>query len=47
MREYLGPPDAGFTLRTYTHLMLTSTERIKRAVDDALGRYIGGTSQAL
>jgi integrase len=31
--EYLGHADAGFTLRTYTHLMPTSAERAKRAVD--------------
>ena len=45
--EYLGHSDPGFTLRTYTHLMPNSTERTKRAVDDALGCYIGATSQAL
>ena len=45
--DYLGHSDPGFTLRTYTHLMPNSTERTKRAVDDALGRYIGATSRAL
>ncbi len=34
--EYLGHSDPGFTLRTYTHLMASSTERTKRAVDAAL-----------
>ena len=37
--DYLGHSDPGSTLRTYTHLMPNSTERTKRAVDDALGRY--------
>jgi integrase len=45
--EYLGHSDPGFTLRTYTHLMPNSTERTKRAVDDALAGYIGATSVAL
>lgn len=43
--EYLGHSDPGFTLRTYTHLMPSSVERTKRAIDGALGCYIGGTSQ--
>lgn len=34
--EYLGHSDPGFTLRTYTHLMPTSDERTRRAVDAAL-----------
>jgi integrase len=34
--EYLGHADAGFTLRTYTHLMPSSDERTRRAVDAAL-----------
>ncbi len=42
--DYLGHSDAGFTLRTYTHLMPSSTERTKRAVDDALACYISATS---
>ena len=43
--DYLGHSDAGFTLRTYTHLMPSSTERTKRAVDDVLGCYISATSE--
>lgn len=31
--EYLGHSDPGFTLRVYTHLMPSSTDRTKRAVD--------------
>jgi integrase len=31
--EYLGHADAGFTLRTYTHLMPSSGERTRRAID--------------
>jgi integrase len=34
--EYLGHADAGFTLRTYTHLMPSSDERTRRAIDTAL-----------
>jgi integrase len=35
--EYLGHADPGFTLRTYTHLMPSSDERTRRAVDAVLG----------
>jgi integrase len=42
--EYLGHSDPGFTLRTYTHLMPSSTERTKRAVDDAFACYMSATS---
>jgi integrase len=35
--EYLGHADAGFTLRVYTHLMPSSHERTRNAVDEALG----------
>jgi hypothetical protein len=37
LSEYLGHADPGFTLRTYTHLMPTSAERTRRAVDAVLG----------
>ncbi len=33
LSEYLGHADPGFTLRTYTHLMPSSSERTRRAVD--------------
>jgi integrase len=33
LSEYLGHHDAGFTLRTYTHLMPASTARTQRAID--------------
>ncbi len=36
LSQYLGHTDPGFTLRTYTHLMASSTERTKKAVDAAL-----------
>ena len=36
--EYLGHADAGFTLRTYTHLLPTSDERTRRAIDGVLTR---------
>ena len=33
LAAYLGHSDPGFTLRTYTHLMPSSEERTRRAVD--------------
>jgi integrase len=42
--EYLGHSDAGFTLRCYCHLMPSSTERTKSAVDAAFACYMGATS---
>ena len=36
LAAYLGHEDPGFTLRTYTHLMPTSEDRARRAVDAAL-----------
>ncbi|HEY6596829.1 MAG TPA: hypothetical protein VI011_22410 [Asanoa sp.] len=36
LAAYLGHADPGFTLRTYTHLMPTSEERTRRAVDEIL-----------
>lgn len=36
LSEYLGHADPGFTLRTYTHLMPSSAERTRRAVDAVL-----------
>lgn len=35
LSSYLGHADPGFTLRTYTHLMPSSTERTRKAVDAA------------
>jgi integrase len=37
LSEYLGHHDPGFTLRTYTHLMPTSAERTRRAIDGVFG----------
>ncbi|MCF4122520.1 tyrosine-type recombinase/integrase [Antribacter sp. KLBMP9083] len=34
---YLGHADAGFTLRTYTHLLPGSDDRTRNAVDAMLG----------
>jgi integrase len=39
--EYLGHADAGFTLRTYTHLMPASHDRSRRVIDSRLGRSDG------
>ena len=35
--EYLGHADPGFTLRVYTHLMPSSAERTRRAIDAVSG----------
>ena len=43
--EYLGHSDPGFTPRTYTHLMPTSSEQNRKAVDDAFARYMSATSE--
>ncbi len=37
LSEYLGHADPGFTLRTYTHLMPSSHERTRNAIDAVLG----------
>jgi len=37
LAEYLGHADPGFTLRTYTHLMPTSEDRAREAIDAAFG----------
>jgi integrase len=37
LAEYLGHHDPGFTLRVYTHLMPSSEQRMREAIDRALG----------
>jgi integrase len=37
LAEYLGHSDPGFTLRVYTHLMPSAPDRMRAAVDAALG----------
>ncbi|MEV6845452.1 site-specific integrase [Actinoplanes sp. NPDC051411] len=37
LASYLGHADPGFTLRTYTHLMPSSEERTRKAIDQAFG----------
>lgn len=44
LSEYLGHTDPGFTLRVYTHLMPSSHERTRRAVDGFFDDVLG-TSQ--
>jgi integrase len=48
LAAYLGHADPGFTLRTYTHLMPTSEERTRRAIDRILdsGRPDDGLGRA-
>ncbi len=38
LAEYLGHSDPGFTLRTYTHLVPSSHERARDAIDGVFGR---------
>ncbi|MBM7519176.1 tyrosine-type recombinase/integrase [Nocardioides nitrophenolicus] len=46
LSSYLGHADPGFTLRTYTHLMPSSTERTRQAIDGALkGQDPASTSE--
>ncbi|GAY11775.1 site-specific integrase [Pseudonocardia sp. N23] len=47
LSEYLGHADPGFTLRTYTHLMPSSAERTRRAVDAVLGANAEGPASPL
>lgn len=42
--EYLGHSDPGFTLRTYTHLMPSSSERTRTAVDAAFATSRGDSA---
>ncbi len=35
--DYLGHSDPGFTLRVYTHLIPSSEDRARQAIDAALG----------
>lgn len=42
--EYLGHADPGFTLRTYTHLMPSSDDRTRKALDSAFTCYMSATS---
>jgi integrase len=44
--EYLGHSHPGFTLRSYTHLMPSSSERTRKAVDAVLTAGPDGTSMA-
>ncbi|BCJ29605.1 tyrosine-type recombinase/integrase [Actinocatenispora sera] len=37
LSSYLGHHDPGFTLRVYTHLMPSSEDRARRAIDSVLG----------
>jgi integrase len=38
LAEYLGHADLAFTLRVYTHFMLSSSERTRRAIDEVFRR---------
>jgi len=43
--EYLGHADAGFTLRTYTHLMPSSEVSARSAVSRAFGQTSEGQTE--
>jgi hypothetical protein len=47
LAEYLEHADPGFTLRTYTHLMPASEDRMRKVVDRALAATVDGPSRAL
>lgn len=42
LSEYLGHSNPGFTLRVYTHLMPSSHERTRKAVDGFFGSMLDG-----
>jgi len=46
LAEYLGHSDAAFTLRVYTHLMKSSADRTRSAVDAALTTKDAGTAES-
>lgn len=46
LAEYLGHADPGFTLRVYTHLMPSSEDRARSAVDRVLGTLAAGHRDA-
>jgi len=48
LADYLGHHDPGFTLRTYVHLMPSSDDRARSAVDAVLASSDGpATAQAV
>lgn len=44
--EYLGHADEGFTLRTHTHPMPNSEDRMRRAIDAAFAAKVRGAASA-
>jgi integrase len=44
LADYLGHSDPGFTLRVYTHLMPSSEDRARQAVDNALAEALKAPS---
>jgi hypothetical protein len=44
LAEYLGHGDPGFTLRLYTHMLPSSHERARKAVESRLGRLFSFSS---
>jgi integrase len=43
--DYLGHQDPGFTLRTYTHLMPSSEDRVRQAIDAVLDDAPAGLTE--
>jgi integrase len=44
LSEYLGHGDPGFTLRLYTHMLLSSHQRARMAIDSRLGAVFASAS---
>ncbi|GGV16892.1 hypothetical protein GCM10010182_42310 [Actinomadura cremea] len=44
LAEFLGHTDPGFTLRTYTHLMPSSQEKMHNAIDGAWSEFSGASA---
>jgi len=46
LAEWLGHTDPAFTMRVYTHLMPSSAERTRQAIDRVLGEAIGDAGES-
>jgi integrase len=47
LSAYLGHADPGFTLRVYTHLLPTSEDRTRRAIDTAFAHDLADGTETL
>jgi integrase len=46
LAEYLGHSDSGLTLRLYTHMLPSSHERARKAIDSRLGQVFSSGSRS-